>query len=98
MLARADEMGANGQTEPNGQRASERLDSWKAIAAYLKRDTRTVQRWEKSGDLPVHRHFHGKAWTVYAYGYELDAWWHAVGERISKGNGEAAGRQSRPVR
>jgi hypothetical protein len=25
-----------------------RLDSWKEIAAYLRREVRTVQRWEKS--------------------------------------------------
>ena len=33
----------------------DRLDSWKEIAAYLKRDVTTVQRWEKREDMPVHR-------------------------------------------
>ena len=33
-----------------------RLDSWKEIAAYLKRDVTTVQRWEKREGMPVHRH------------------------------------------
>ena len=28
--------------------ANDRLDSWKEIAAYLKKEVRTVQRWEKS--------------------------------------------------
>jgi hypothetical protein len=37
------------------RRASERLDSWKEIAAYLKREIRTVQRWEKSLSLPIRR-------------------------------------------
>jgi hypothetical protein len=32
-----------------------RLDSWKEIAAYLKRGVRTVQRWERTSGLPVHR-------------------------------------------
>jgi hypothetical protein len=32
---------------------SDRLDSWKEIAVYLKRDVRTVQRWEKTEKLPV---------------------------------------------
>ena len=32
-----------------------RLDSWKAIAAYLGRDMSTVIRWEKEKGLPVHR-------------------------------------------
>lgn len=53
----------------------ERLESWKEIAAYLKRDVRTVQRWEKSEDLPVYRHMHGKLGSVYAYRTEVDAWW-----------------------
>ena len=51
-----------------------RLDSWKEIAAYLNRDARTVQRWEKSEGLPVHRHVHESLATVYAYTAELDAW------------------------
>jgi eukaryotic-like serine/threonine-protein kinase len=59
-----------------GQSAGERLDSWKEIAAYLKRDIRTVRRWEKSQSLPVHRHSYLKRGLVYAYKHELDAWWH----------------------
>ena len=38
----------------------DRLDSWKDIAAHLKRDVSTVQRWEKREGMPVHRHFHDK--------------------------------------
>ncbi len=53
----------------------ERLDSWKEIAAYLKREVRTVQRWEKKEGLPVRRHLHDKLGSVYAYKTELDAWW-----------------------
>src|SRR5215472_9609372 len=49
-----------------------RLDSWKEIAAYLRRSVRTVTRWEREQRLPVHRH---KTGTVYAYKPELDAWW-----------------------
>lgn len=51
-----------------------RLDSWKKIAAYLKRDITTVQRWEKREGMPVHRHLHDKMGSVYAYQSELDAW------------------------
>ncbi|MBI4478930.1 MAG: hypothetical protein HY651_02805, partial [Acidobacteria bacterium] len=51
------------------------LESWKEIAAYLKRDTRTVRRWEKSERLPVRRHLHQARSSVYAYPSELDAWW-----------------------
>jgi len=50
------------------------LESWKEIAAYLKRDVRTVKRWEKSEDLPVHRQLHQSRSSVYCYPRELDAW------------------------
>ena len=52
----------------------DRLDSWKEIAAHLRRDVTTVQRWEKRGGMPVHRHVHDKAGSVYAFSAELDAW------------------------
>jgi TolB-like protein len=58
---------------PDG--GGDRLDSWKAIAAYLKRGARTVQRWEREEGLPVHRLVHDKLGSVYAYQSELDAWW-----------------------
>ena len=50
-----------------------RLDSWKEIASYLDRDV-TMQRWEKREGMPVHRHLHDKASSVYAFPAELDAW------------------------
>lgn len=62
---------------------SDRLDSWKEIALYLKRDVRTVQRWEKKEGLPVHRLAHEKQGTVYAYKSELDAWWKASEQKIA---------------
>jgi hypothetical protein len=34
----------------------------------------TVQRGEKREAMPVHRHLHDKAGSVYAYSSELDAW------------------------
>jgi Tol biopolymer transport system component len=51
-----------------------RLDSWKEIAAYLRRDVTTVQRWERREGMPVHRHLHDKMGTVYAFAPDLDAW------------------------
>jgi TolB-like protein/Flp pilus assembly protein TadD len=51
-----------------------KLVSWKEIAAHLGRETRTVQRWEKTEGLPVRRHEHLKKSTVYAYANELDEW------------------------
>jgi TolB-like protein/Flp pilus assembly protein TadD len=60
---------------PEGSPLSEKkLVSWKEIAAHLGRETRTVQRWEKTEGLPVRRHEHLKKSTVYAYANELDAW------------------------
>jgi TolB-like protein len=56
---------------------ADRLDSWKAIAEYLRRDVRTVQRWEASEGLPVYRHRHLKHGTIYAYKSEIEAWWKA---------------------
>ena len=52
----------------------DRLESWKEIAAYLGREVRTVQLWEKSEGLPVHRQQHAKLGSVYAFKSELDAW------------------------
>ncbi|HEY5617077.1 MAG TPA: tetratricopeptide repeat protein [Vicinamibacterales bacterium] len=53
----------------------QRLDSWKEIAAYLKRHVTTVRRWERCEGLPVHRHVHRKLGSVYAFRPELDDWW-----------------------
>lgn len=61
----------------------QRLESWKEIATYLKKDVRTVQRWEKSENLPVYRHIHQKLPTVYAYKTEIDAWWRNGHERLA---------------
>ncbi|HLO68485.1 MAG TPA: tetratricopeptide repeat protein [Holophaga sp.] len=52
----------------------DRLESWKEIAAFLRRDVRTVQRWEKAEGLPVHRHFHDKQGSVFALRSELERW------------------------
>ncbi len=62
-------MGPEGSPFPG-----KKLDSWGEIASYLGREVRTVQRWERTEGLPVHRHEHKKKSTVYAYAGELDAW------------------------
>src|SRR5579859_3550668 len=62
------------ETSPTGSPPQNRLDSWKEIAAYLKRDVTTVQRWEKREGMPVHRHVHDRIGSVYAFTLELDAW------------------------
>lgn len=50
-----------------------RLDSWKAIAEFLGRSLRTVQRWHETNGLPVH-HFGGRKGSVFAYEEEIDQW------------------------
>jgi len=52
-----------------------RLESWGEIAAYLRREIRTVQRWEKYQGLPIRRLTIGKLGSVYAYRSELDKWY-----------------------
>jgi Tol biopolymer transport system component len=63
-----------GESPASPSSSHDRLDSWKEIAAYLKRDVTTVQRWEKRESMPVHRHLHDKLGSVYAFRSELDAW------------------------
>jgi len=78
-------MGASKPQLPTNMREApgERLDSWKEIAAYLKRDERTVRRWEGEG-LPVHRKVHKKQASVYAYKEEIEAWWNEGRRRLEE--------------
>src|SRR6266550_1957 len=55
---------------PSGQR----LDSWKAIADYLRRDVATARRWEKTLGLPVRRVPGGSGRSVFAFTSEIDTW------------------------
>lgn len=71
-------------TRPADPERGDRLDSWKDVAAYLKRDVSTVQRWEKREGMPVHRHVHDKLGSVYAFRSELDAWWRGRGSRVAQ--------------
>ncbi len=68
----------------------DRLDSWKEIAAYLKRDVTTVQRWEKREGMPVHRHLHDRIGSVYASRAELDAWMRGRNLRLGHESGDSA--------
>ncbi len=77
---------------PARDRTGTRLDGWKAIAGHLGRDIRTVQRWELSEGLPVHRLGHRQRSSAYAYSGELDAWVaaRAPAERDGEGDPDAA--------
>jgi len=71
--------GASSRGQPG-----DRLDSWKKIASYLKRDVSTVQRWERREAMPVHRHLHDKLGSVFAFRSELDAWWETRRTRLTQ--------------
>jgi Tol biopolymer transport system component len=71
-----------GDVSPPDDPDSPRLDSWKEIAAYLKRGITTVQRWERHERLPVHRHQHQKRGSVYAFKAEIDRWWQEGRHRL----------------
>src|SRR5215470_7292747 len=62
----------SGTTAPSNER---RLESWGEIASYLRREIRTVQRWERNLALPIHRLSVGKNSSVFAYPSELDKWY-----------------------
>jgi hypothetical protein len=49
--------------EPFPRGRDDQLESWKEVAAHLRRSVRTVKRWEKVEGLPVHRHAHNKSST-----------------------------------
>lgn len=64
-----------GRPIPDPPTDEPRLESWGEIAAYLRREIRTVQRWERHQGLPVRRLLIGKLGSVYAYRSELDKWY-----------------------
>src|SRR5271169_4801567 len=69
---------------------TDRLDSWKEIASYLRREVRTVQLWEKREGLPVHRHFHKRLGSVFALRSEIDSWKRQVSRNGSDPEAEPA--------
>jgi adenylate cyclase len=62
------------RANPPASERGERLEGWKQIAAYLKRDVSTVQRWERTEQFPVRRQMHHKLGSVFAFKDELDRW------------------------
>jgi Tol biopolymer transport system component len=82
---------------PSEKPLEDRLDSWKEIAAYLKRDVTTVQRWEKREGMPVHRHLHDSIGSVYASRAELDTWMRSRKLRVGQENGNNASPPDPPA-
>ncbi len=82
---------------PSEEPLEDRLDSWKEIATYLKRDVTTVQRWEKREAMPVHRHLHARIGSVYASRAELDAWMRSRNLPSGQENGNDAAPPNPPA-
>jgi len=80
--------------QSNGWPDTDRLDSWKEIASYLRREVRTVQLWEKREGLPVHRHFHKRLGSVFALRSEVDSW----KRQASRKGGDRATESTAPSR
>lgn len=74
-------------SKPPASKHGQRLEGWKQIAAYLKRDVRTVQRWEKTEQFPVRRQMHRKLGSVLAFKDEVDRW---IDHRCSLQNEKAS--------
>ena len=79
-------MGEPSPGKPSPEQPTERLDSWKEIATHFNRDVTTVQRWEKREGMPVHRHLHDRAGSIYAFTAELDAWARSRNVRLAQEN------------
>ena len=62
------------------------LHSWKEIAAELDRGVRTVQRWERTLQLPVRRLGNGPRSPVFAFKDELRFWLRGRGGNGTNGN------------
>jgi TolB-like protein len=61
-----------------------RLDSWKQIAKYLRRDVRTVIRWEIERGLPVHRIPGIRGYGVFAERTEIETWLHGGSRAVGR--------------
>lgn len=55
---------------------SKMLSSWKEIALFFGKGVRTVQRWEKTLDLPIHRPPGAPSNVVLARTSDLEEWMH----------------------
>jgi len=74
------------------------LQGWKAIGAALDRGIRTVQRWERTLGLPVHRLGEGPSCPVFAFQDELQLWLREKAtNHAQRDNGQASTAQHRPA-
>lgn len=77
-------------------KASDVLNSWKEIAAYLKRGVRTVQRWEADLGLPVRRPRGISRSAVIAVPSDIDQWLNAFPLRSRAPRSQENGLHTRP--
>lgn len=91
------------QASPSPASTADVLNSWKEIAAYLKRGVRTVQRWEAELAMPVRRPRGTSRSAVVAMRSDIDEWLNSIPvsnrTQRTQGNGRhaqpnAAGNQS----
>ncbi len=76
------------------------LRSWQQIAGYVGKGLRTVQRWEREIDFPVHRTGKDRR-TVLAYPEEINRWMHRAQPVVSAATvvqGELARRRAEVAR
>jgi predicted DNA-binding transcriptional regulator AlpA len=50
------------------------LNSWKEVAQYVGRSTRTLQRWERELGFPIHRPQGKQRSAIVAIPDEIDTW------------------------
>jgi hypothetical protein len=90
-----------GTKPPASTEKGRKLDSWKEIADYLRRDVRSVQRWERSRGLPIYRLPGAKIGGAFAYTGELDEWLHSGREQQPEdglaGNATAEADSQAPI-
>ncbi len=74
---------------------SKMLSSWKEIAHFFGKGVRTVQRWEKTLDLPIHRPPGAPSNVVLARTSDLEEWMHrGPVSRASEGAGLPSSMES----
>jgi tetratricopeptide (TPR) repeat protein len=76
------------------------FDSWKEIAAYLKRSVKTCQRWESELGLPIHRSDESPKAKVFASKDEIDHWQRKTQhlDEETPAGGHQAGRRKKSSR
>jgi tetratricopeptide (TPR) repeat protein/TolB-like protein len=89
MIKKFPPTGSSSQQSNRSWSDNDRLDSWKEIASFLRREVRTVQLWEKKEGLPVHRHFHQQLGSVFALRSEIESWRRRVSGEVGRQESES---------